>query len=116
MMKLSELAYFTDDVPAMVSYYRTLLGAEPVAESEGMAIFEAGPVKVLIHKTYTPEEGGLAPRDHAAYAVDDVDATCNDLASKGLTIDVAPRDFDWGRAAYLTDPDGHLIELTQNPQ
>lgn len=112
-MRLSELAYFTDDVRAMVSYYRTLLGVEPAAEAEGMAIFELGPVKMIIHQTYAPAEGELSPRDHIAYAVEDVDATCADLAKQGVVIDVPPRDFDWGRAAYLTDPDGHHIELVQ---
>ncbi len=112
-MHVVELAYFTDDVAAMAAYYRTLLNAEPVTASDSIAIFQAGATTILIHETYTPKEGELPPRDHTAYAVADVDATCAELAQRGLTIETPPRDYDWGRAAYLLDPDGHLIELIQ---
>jgi hypothetical protein len=39
MMKLVELAYFTDNVETMENFYRNLLGVEPVAGSNDMAIY-----------------------------------------------------------------------------
>jgi catechol 2,3-dioxygenase-like lactoylglutathione lyase family enzyme len=112
-MQLNELAFFTHDVPAMTAFYRRLLGAAPMVEAEGLTIFLAGGVKVLIHRTYTPGPGELPPENHFALAVPEVDGACEALAAQGLTVAAPPRDYDWGRSAYLRDPDGHLIELTQ---
>ena len=44
-MNLSELAYFTDNVKQMADFYRALLGIEPVAQSDDMAIFMSGKPK-----------------------------------------------------------------------
>lgn len=112
-MKLVELAYFTDDVPAMAAYYRALSGTEPLMQADGIAIFLIGGTKILIHRIYEPHGDQLPPRDHVAYEVSDVDEACRELAERGIVLDVAPRDFDWGRAAYLSDPAGHTIELIQ---
>lgn len=112
-MKLVELAYFTDDVAAMAEYYRALSGSAPMVEADGIAIFQLGDTRILIHRNYTPTGDQLPPRNHVAYEVSNVDEACAQLAERGLVIDVAPRDFDWGRAAYLSDPDGHLTELIQ---
>lgn len=111
-MKLIELAYFTEDVQGLENFYRTLLGNEPVARSEDMAIFMNGETKIFIHRKYPASEGELPPENHTAFAVDDVDATCAALVQQGLTLEVAPQDYYWGRSAYLRDPDGHLIEIT----
>lgn len=97
----------------MTAFYRALLGYEPVAASEGMAIFMVGDTKLFIHQTYVPAGGELPPENHTAYAVADVDAACQTLAARGLAIEIAPQDYYWGRSAYLRDPDGHLIELIQ---
>ena len=44
-----------------------------------------------------------------AYTVDDVDRTCRELAEKGMSLETEPRDYYWGRSAYLRDPDGNKI-------
>ena len=111
-MKLVEIAFFSDDVEQMVAYYQRLLGVAPVAHSEGMAIFMVGNTKIFIHKKYHPEVGKLPPENHIALAVEDVDAACDILIQHGLTLEVPPQDFYWGRSAYLRDPDGHLVEIT----
>jgi len=113
-MKLVELAYFTDDVKGMSDFYRSLLGVDPVAKSDDMAIYMNGDVKIFIHQKYDPKEGELPPENHSAFAVDDVDAACISLITKGLTLEVPPTDYYWGRSAYLRDPDGHLVEITKN--
>lgn len=113
MKKLVELAYFTENVEEMSRFYRNLLGVEPVAESEDMAIFMTGGTKVFIHAAYTPGEGNLPPEDHTAFEVEDLESACEQLTAAGLTLEVPPRDFYWGRSAYLRDPDGHQIELIE---
>ena len=116
MKQLSEIAFFTPNVAAMAQFYRQFLGVEPVAESEGMAIFMLGPVKLFIHATYEPGVGDLPPENHIAYTVTDVAAACADLVEKGHTIETAPKEYYWGYSAYLRDPDGHLLELIQSEE
>lgn len=111
-MKLVELAFFTDNVQQMTEFYRSLLGAEAVTKSEDMAIFMSGETKIFIHKKYTPIEGDLPPENHTAFAAEDVDAACEALTQQGLTLEVPPKEFYWGRSAYLRNPDGYLIEVT----
>ena len=112
-MKLIELAYFTEHVEQMADFYRSLLGAEPVAKSNDMAIFMSGFTKIFIHRKYQASEGALPADDHIAFAVEDVDATSTELMQNGLTLEVSPKDYYWGRSAYLRDPDGHLVEITK---
>lgn len=112
-MKLVEMAFFTDDVTAMSTFYSKLLGSEPVTQSEGMAIFKAGDAQLFIHRTYTPADGELPPENHTAFAVADVDGMCDALVTAGLTLERPPHNYYWGRSAYLRDPDGHLIELIE---
>jgi catechol 2,3-dioxygenase-like lactoylglutathione lyase family enzyme len=45
--------------------------------------------------------------------VDDLDTTCDTLRAEGCDLLVEPRDYRWGRSAYLRDPDGRLVELAQ---
>jgi catechol 2,3-dioxygenase-like lactoylglutathione lyase family enzyme len=112
-MKLHELAYFTDNVQGMADFYRSLLGSEPVAQSDDMAIFMSGGTKIFIHRNYPASEGDLLPNNHIAFAVEDVDAACAVLAGQGLTLEIPPKDYYWGRSAYLRDPDGHQVEITK---
>lgn len=111
MKNLTEIAYFTDNVADMAAFYKRLLGTEPVAEADSMAIFMVGQTKIFIHEEYELGGGDLPPENHIAFSVDDVDATCETLVGQGVTLEVEPRDYYWGRSSYLRDPDGHLIEV-----
>ncbi len=57
--------------------------------------------------------GSLRPAgNHMAFAVDDIDATIDQLRSKGVHVP------DWsdigaGRQVFITDPSGNVIELNQ---
>ena len=112
-MDLTELAYFTDNVKEMADFYQRLLGERPVAQSEQMTIFAIGGVRLLIHYRYPLQQGELRAENHIAFQVENVDETCRELVRQGLTVEIAPHNFYWGRSAYLRDPDGHQIEITQ---
>jgi uncharacterized glyoxalase superfamily protein PhnB len=44
--------------------------------------------------------------------VDDADAVCTELASRGVSLLNGPMDREWGmRTAAFTDPDGHIWEV-----
>lgn len=113
-MELNEIAYFTNQVNEMVEFYAQLLDSEPIAKSSDMAIFVSNGVKIFIHRTYIPSEGDLVPENHKAFQVGNVDATVEELAKKGVIIEIAPKDYYWGRSAYLRDPDGQLIEIIES--
>jgi catechol 2,3-dioxygenase-like lactoylglutathione lyase family enzyme len=101
---LSELALFTDDVDELVAFYRRVLGREPTASWPGGATFDIGGITLLIHVRGEPQEGMPPNTDHFALRVEDVDAEAARLGTEA-------KDYDWGRSAYIVDPDGRLVEL-----
>jgi catechol 2,3-dioxygenase-like lactoylglutathione lyase family enzyme len=113
MKGIAEIALFTDDVAGVSAFYRGLVGASPVAAWPGGALFAVGHGKLLVHERAAAMDGGPPNEDHFAISVDDLDGTCDALSSSGFTLLVEPRDYGWGRSAYLRDPDGRLVELAQ---
>ena len=76
----------------------------------GRVIYAAGGVKLLLH-----ERAGASPEwpaDHVAIGVPDLDAACDALRGQGVALLLEPRDYPWGRSAYVRDPDGRLVELS----
>jgi catechol 2,3-dioxygenase-like lactoylglutathione lyase family enzyme len=110
----SEIALFTDDVESAKAFYGRLLDAEPVAEWAGGGIYAAGDGKLLVHERAAANDDGPPNEDHFAFAVADLDGFCDTLRSAGVAFLVEPRDYPWGRSAYLRDPDGRLVELAQS--
>jgi len=113
MSEFVEIALFTDDVERAKGFYERLVGGAPEAEWPGGAIFSAGSVKLLVHERAGAMAGGPPNEDHIALGVADLDAACAELAEQGFSFLVEPRDYPWGRSAYLRDPDGRLVELSQ---
>lgn len=111
-MKLEEIAIFTDQVKETTEFYLAL-GAKVVYQNEGLAIIGFDNVKVLIHARYQPGEGELPCENHIAFGTHNVDEEINRLSGLGIPVEYEPDDYDWGRSAYLRDPDGKLVELSQ---
>ena len=112
MTNLAEIAVFTDDVVAASAFYRGLLG-DPVAEWPGGTLFAVGGGKLLVHERAGQMEDGPPNEDHFAMSVEGLDAVCASHTANGYAFLVEPRDYPWGRSAYLRDPDGRLVELAQ---
>jgi catechol 2,3-dioxygenase-like lactoylglutathione lyase family enzyme len=111
--ELVEVALFTDDVAAARAFYRDLVGADPIAEWAGAAIFSAGGAKILVHARGAAMTNGPPDEDHVALSVAALDDMCQSLQARGVEFLAGPRDYPWGRSAYLRDPDGRLVELAQ---
>jgi catechol 2,3-dioxygenase-like lactoylglutathione lyase family enzyme len=108
---LVEVALFSDDVDALRTFYESVLGRPPEAAWPGGAIFATGGLKLLLHARAGASPDGPPNEDHVALGVADVDGVCDALRSQGIALLLAPRDYTWGRSAYLRDPDGRLVEL-----
>jgi catechol-2,3-dioxygenase len=108
MPRIAEVALFTEDVDRLAEFYEQLLGRPPDSRSQSHASFQLGPTTLFIHVAGEGVEG--APNiDHVAFALDR-DAAAERAREGGSDV-VGPRDFYWGRSAYLRDPDGRAVEL-----
>ena len=50
------------------------------------------------------------------YQVEDLDALLEALRAEGVTIDPKREDYDYGRFAWIIDPEGNRIELWEPPK
>jgi lactoylglutathione lyase len=77
---------------------------------EGRAAAESAPLLELTYNWDAEDYGSARNFGHLAFEVDDIYATCAQLADKGVTINRPPRD---GRMAFVRSPDSISIELLQ---
>jgi len=113
MKRITEIALFTNDVPGLTYFYRRLLNTEPAFANKHVAIFQSDGQTLLIHTKSSAMTGGPPNEDHFAFSVEDIEQEHTLLSEKGLEFEHAPRAYDWGKSAYLRDPDGRLVELHQ---
>lgn len=117
MRSIIELAFFTQDVPALVVFYQRLLGGEPAFQSDEMALFQIDGLHILIHHQdppspeYDVEEAGPPNEDHFAIGVKALDKEWEETGLGDDPTAIAPDTYPWGRSAYLRDPDGRLVEM-----
>jgi catechol-2,3-dioxygenase len=109
MPRIAEVALFTEDVAGLTAFYERLLGRTPDSRSESHASFELDGTTLFIHVAGAEGVEGAPNRDHVAFALDQ-DAAVERARGAGVDV-VGPRDFYWGRSAYLRDPDGRAVEL-----
>ncbi len=118
MRKIVELTLFTDRLDELTRFYSHVLACEPETATEDIALFRAGGVTLLIHRSVPPRADGLPNVDHFAIGVDGgdgVDRAAAELEEADTPVPYPPRDYEWGRSAYLNDPDGRLVELSALP-
>jgi len=110
--------FFTPEFQSLLAWYVDVFGLEP---------FQRGTIATTanapgMNLSFGNSAGG-APRDptrgraidHIGFEVADLDAFAASLAAKGITLDVAPRVVEsiGLKIAFLTDPSGVYIELTE---
>jgi catechol-2,3-dioxygenase len=109
MARIAEVAFFTEDVPALTAFYAQLLGRPPDESSDAHASFDLAGTTLFIHVAGGEGPPGAPNSDHVAFSLDQ-DAAAERARSAGADV-VGPADFYWGRSAYLSDPDGRAVEL-----
>jgi lactoylglutathione lyase len=117
------ITLFVEDPKRSKAFYEKVFDLSPVYEDEDATAFafENTIVNLLrapaAHELITPAvvaggEGGS--RLQLTIFVDDADAACAELATRGATLLNGPIDRAWGmRTAAFSDPDGHIWEVAQ---
>ena len=118
---IAAITLFADDLAATRQFYLDVFGLPVVFEDDNSAVFKFGDTLVnLLSVANAPElvapatvagpDAGL--RAVLTVEVADVDATCADLAERGVDLLNGPMDRPWGvRTASFRDPAGHVWEI-----
>jgi len=120
---ISAITLFVEDLDAAKRFYAEVFGLALVFEDDASAVFNFGNTIVNLLKTTAAgeliEPAAVAGREAGARAqftieVDDVDATCAELAKRGVELLNGPMDRPWGiRTASFRDPGGHIWEIAR---
>jgi catechol 2,3-dioxygenase-like lactoylglutathione lyase family enzyme len=108
---------------AAKQFYGSVFGLPVVFEDDNSTVFSFG--NTLINLLQTSAAPGLIEpaavaspeagvRMQFTIGVEDVDAMCAELASRGVELLNGPMDRPWGiRTASFRDPGGHIWEIAQ---
>ena len=124
-MRLDGFGLFVKDMPAMIRFYRDVLGFE-IKESEDtenvylvkdgtlFLLYGRNDFEKLTSKKYEYLKGVNAHSEMALY-VDtfrEVDEQYQNAISKGASSLLAPTTEPWGqRTCFIADPEGNIIEI-----
>jgi lactoylglutathione lyase len=118
------ITLFVEDRERSKSFYQDAFDVPLVYEDANSAVFEFENMVVNLltrsaaHGLVDP--AAVAARDagpsfQLSIWVDDADAVCAELATRGVDLLNGPMNRVWGmRTASFRDPDGHVWEIAQN--
>lgn len=114
----------SDDPNKLYEWYEQHLGMQRTKQQQAVVFASGDPEN--------PEANGMTvwslfPRDTTYfkdcrspfminYRVDDLDGLLEELKKEGVSIDPHREDYDYGRFAWITDPEGNRIELWEPPK
>ena len=100
------------DPAALTEWYRTCLGLD--LDEHGLWQQEAGPTVFAAFEADTDYFGSREQQSMLNFRVRDLDAMLAQLRANGAVVDDETQDADGvGRFGWVTDPEGHRIELWQ---
>ena len=101
-------AWYAEHLGVALSEYggATFLWTDEVPAGTGMTIWNAFPET-------TEYLGNPSQQVMVNYRVDDMDGLIEKLAGSGVSIDPKRDDSEYGRFAWITDPEGNRLELWQ---
>jgi predicted enzyme related to lactoylglutathione lyase len=101
------------DLAGAKEVYTALLGGPPDADSEYYVGFEAGGQHIGLVPGGGPQ-GMTSPVTF--WEVSDIEAKLAEVTAAGATVNEAAHDVGGGRlVATVTDPDGNILGLLQDP-
>ena len=120
---ISAITLFVDDLSATRAFYLEVFGLPILFEDEDSAVFRFDNTMINLLKSSaavslidpatvaSPDTGS---RVQLTLDVENVDATCAELAGHGVVLLNGPMDREWGiRTASFRDPGGHIWEIAQ---
>lgn len=113
------------DFAANYRFYRDVLGFTAAFGEEHdvyadfktgdvtIALFDRGAMAEAVGTTNLPPTATAQDSVALCFAVENVDAACEDLRAKGVTLVTEPQDrSEWMiRTAHFRDPEGNLLEV-----
>ena len=120
---IGAITLFVGDLEEAKRFYREVFGLPVTFEDDDSAVFDFGNTIVnLLKTTAAPEliapalvaSRGAGSRLQLTIEVDDVDAMCAELTTRGVELLNGPIDRPWGiRTASFRDPGGHIWEIAK---
>jgi len=120
---IGAITLFVEDLEAAKQFCREVFGLPVAFEDDDSAVFDFGNTLINLLKVAAAREliepAAVARRDAGSrlqftIQVDDVDATCAELETRGVELLNGPMDRPWGvRTASFCDPGGHIWEIAQ---
>jgi catechol 2,3-dioxygenase-like lactoylglutathione lyase family enzyme len=118
---ISAITLFVEDLDEAKRFYQEVFRLPLVFEDDASAVFNFGNALINLLTTTAAVEliqpAGVADRGAGArlqftIEVEDVDAMCAELTSRGVNLLNGPMDRPWGiRTASVRDPGGHIWEI-----
>jgi catechol 2,3-dioxygenase-like lactoylglutathione lyase family enzyme len=121
LTSVGAITLFVEDPQRSKSFYQDVFDVPVLFEDENSAAFEFENMVVNLlalpaaHELIDPapvadQEAGS--RFQLTIWVEDADAVCSELTSRGVSLVNGPMDREWGmRTAAFADPDGHIWEV-----
>jgi catechol 2,3-dioxygenase-like lactoylglutathione lyase family enzyme len=123
LRSVGAITLFVDDPHRSKSFYKDVFDLSPIYEDEDSAAFRFENLILNLLKVPAARDlidpGAVAGREAGSRFqltiwVDDADAVCAELKTRGVELLNGPVDREWGmRTASFTDPDGHIWEIAQ---
>lgn len=120
---ISAITLFVEDLETTKRFYQEVFGLPLAFEDDNSAVFNFGNTRINLLQAAAAREliepAMVASRESGSrlqltITVDDVDALCTELATRGVVLLNGPRDRPWGvRTASFSDPGGHIWEIAQ---
>ena len=120
---ISAMTLFVEDLGSAREFYRKVFALPVAFEDDASAVFKFGNTLVNLLKITAAgeliEPAKVAGREAGSrfvltIAVEDVDAMCAELTSRGVALLNGPMDRPWGvRTASFIDPGGHIWEIAK---
>jgi lactoylglutathione lyase len=123
LKSVGAITLFVEDPQRSKTFYQEVFDLSAIYEDDDSAGFKFENTIVNLLRTPAARElidpAVVAAREAGSRFqltiwVDDADAVCAELATRGVELLNGPMNRDWGmRTASFTDPDGHIWEIAQ---